>query len=191
MKSPNHKLPPIVWICFIATVLISAVALIFSIAAINGNNLEFDYNNTIGFAGIIFAVAGVIITIYFVTFGHKTFEIYKKMSDTEDIMNSVNSDMRNNLTETMNLLSSIRGITYSKKKLKYLLLAEGRLLCSSRFSTDNEKETGIGYLQQYSDKQDDIELLEKVANEAKKNNNTKIKDAAETAIIQIKTRIHK
>lgn len=189
MKIRMNKSHPLILVCSIAAALISAIALIFSIAAINGEKLEFDYNNTIGFAGIIFAVTGIIITIYFVTFGHRTYEIYKQMSDAEQIADEVRSDMRNNLIETINLISSIKGVTYSKDKLKYLSLAEGRLLCGSRFSNDEEKETGISYLQQFSNKESDVELLKKVAKEARRKQNTKIQTAANTAIDIIKKKI--
>lgn len=187
MEKRNRKIHPIIWISCVVAVLVSVVALIFSIAAINGDllyQLEFDYNNTIGVAGIIFAVAGVVITIYFVTFGHKTFEIYKKLSDAEEITDKVNSDMRNNLVEITNLISSIKGIKDNEERHKYLSLAEGRLLCSSRFSTDDEKKTGISYLQQFSNKEKeyDIELLEKVAKEARKEKKTDLYEAAEEAI---------
>lgn len=182
-----NKPQPIVLVCCIAATLISVIALVFSLAAINGEQLEFDYNNTIGFAGILFAVAGVVITIYFITFGHKTYEIYKQMSDAEEIADEVRSDMYNNHVETINLISSIKGVTHSKDKLKYLSLAEGRLLCSSRFSNDEEKETGIIYLQQFSNKESDIELLKEVAKEARKNK--KIKEAAKNAIKVINRRI--
>ena len=185
----NHNKHSIVWIFCIAVALISTTALVFSIAAINGENLEFDYNNTIGFAGIIFAVAGVVITIYFVTFGHKTYEIYKRMSEAENITDEVNSDMRNNLIETTNLISTIKAVTYSRTKIKYLLLVEGRLLCGSRFSTDEEKETGIGYLQQFSNNPDDIVLLELVAIEARKNKKTELFKAAKKAISVINDKI--
>lgn len=189
MKKIKHKTYSLIWISYVAVSLISAIALIFSIAAINGKNLEFDYNNTIGFAGIVFAVAGVVFTIFFVVFGYRTVEIYKRLSDAEDITEDVNNDMRNNLKETTNLISSIKGLKSDSDKNKYLTLAEGRLLCSSRFSTDEEKETGIGYLQQYSDKQSDVELLEAVMEAALKEKKTKIKNAAKRAIKEIEKRI--
>lgn len=95
--------------------------------------------------------------------------------------------MYNNHIETINLISSIKGVTHNKDKLKYLSLAEGRLLCGSRFSNDEEKEAGIINLQQFSNKESDVELLKKVAKEAGKNK--EIKWATKDAIKVINSRI--
>lgn len=193
MTKKNKRVIPIwIYVGCGFSIMISIIALIIAIAALDGYpvcNLKISYENTMSFASVIFAVIGIIITIFFITFGYNMHRYDSRLASCHDdfnrVMNDVSDEMRANFEEMRELLSSLEGT--EKENQEYIRLAKGRLFCRSKYSTDDEKQDGIRALQQYG-KAESIIILEKIIKENSENKS--IVESAQYALKIIEQRIN-
>lgn len=190
MGKKRNNVSPRIYVFCILSFLFSLCALIVSFAALDYpiGKLVFSNEKALSILGIAFAIVSFSVTSYCtIVLSMNEKNAHKVLTDANLAKEEAYETMQSLYKDLMDMLSSLEGVL--KENQKYIRLFKGRLICRSLFSTDEEKETGIGYLQQFSDKQSDVELLESVLKEAKKAKTTEIITAAKTAIDEINNRI--
>ena len=184
MKKNKKHIP--IWIFCGISLLISIVALIIAIAGLKGYSIcdfEIAYSITMDFAGIIFAVTGVVLTIYFITFAIDIFKLDRKMAKAHELEESVRDEMNMARKEFTDLLEG----TTSEKK--YARLFGARISIKSRFSTEDEMAGAILALSE-SDEWEDYNLLrDKIVNNPEIKED--MKNRAKAAMKEIEVRIER
>ena len=181
----------------ILSLIISLVAVVIAGIAFNIPFSEVSrdvaYNKAITLAGLIIGVLGVGATVYFVIMG---IDIYRYKSELENIIkriDTINARVDDNKRgvdfELLDVMSMLENISDDMQKKSNVRLAMGRIICKSKIHTEKYPlEKGIMYLGQYSRSQEDIDTLQKLAN----NTDSKtIKDQVEGAIKQIEKKRNK
>lgn len=190
MGKRRNNVSPWIYVLCIFSFLVSGCALIVSLAALDYpiGKLVFSNEKALSLLGIAFAIVSFSVTSYCtIVLSLNERNARKVLADANAAKEEAYETMQTLYKDLMDLLSSLEGVL--KDNQKYIRLFKGRLMCRSLFSTDEEKKIGIGYLQQFSDKQSDVELLKKVIKEAKKELKTDIIKNAEEAKGKIEERI--
>lgn len=186
MGKRRINVSPWIYVFCILSFLFSFCALIVALAALDYPIGELIYSDekTLSILGIAFAIVSFSVTSYCtIVLSVNERNARKVLADA----NAAKEEAYETMQSLFDLLSSLEGVL--KDNQNYIRLFKGRLICRSSFSTDEEIMTGIGCLQQFSKKESDIELLKKVAKEARKTNNEELEDAAKEAIEAIKNRL--
>lgn len=105
------------------------------------------------FAGIIFAVTGVVVTLFFITFAYDIFKLDRTMTQAQKLENEVREEMTVAHREIQYFIAGLEGITPEHKK-KYIRRYVARYILGSKYSTDDERERGITDLQESNGKSD-------------------------------------
>jgi len=194
MGKRRNNMSPWIYVFGILSFLFSVCALIVALAALDYPIVEliFSEENTLSILGIAFAIVSFSVTSYCtIVLSMNERNARKVLADANAAKEEAYETLQSLYKDLKDLLSSLEGVL--KDNQNYIRLFEGRLFCRSSFSTDDEKKTGISYLQQFSNKEKeyDIELLDKVAKEARKAKKTDLYEAAEEAIEALEGRLKK
>lgn len=128
------------------------------------------------FAGIIFAVTGVVVTLFFITFAYDIFKLDRKMTKAQKLENEVREEMTVAHREIQYFIAGIEGIIPEHKK-KYIRRYVARYIIGSKYSTDDARERGVTDLQEYNGKSDYDLIKDNIVNNPVIKNNQLIAKA--------------